>query len=298
MARPALVYDKLSSCPSNPAFDAALLRRYDRPGPRYTSYPTAPQFTPASTSRRCARRRARATATRSRGRCRSTCTCRSARARASTAAATASSPATGRARDAYLARLYREIALTRGDVRSRPRSGPAALRRRHAQLPVAGAVARGRRLRCAGSFHFADCATRDLSIELDPRFISPADVAELARRSASTAPAWACRISTRRCRPRSTASSRSRKRSRRDRCLPALRLPLGQRRPDLRPAEADVDGFARTLDTVIAARPDRLAVYGYAHLPELFKAQRQIDAARPARRRRPSSRCCSWRSRG
>ena len=26
------------------AFNAELLRRYDRPGPRYTSYPTAPQF--------------------------------------------------------------------------------------------------------------------------------------------------------------------------------------------------------------------------------------------------------------
>ena len=29
---------------ANPRFDAELLRRYDRPGPRYTSYPTAPQF--------------------------------------------------------------------------------------------------------------------------------------------------------------------------------------------------------------------------------------------------------------
>ncbi len=28
---------------------------------------------------------------------------------------------------------------------------------------------------------------------------------------------------------------------------------------------------------MIAARPDRLAVYGYAHLPNVFKAQRQID---------------------
>src|SRR5215469_9043695 len=27
------------------AFDAELLKRHDRPGPRYTSYPTAPQFT-------------------------------------------------------------------------------------------------------------------------------------------------------------------------------------------------------------------------------------------------------------
>ena len=25
-------------------FDAELLRRYDKPGPRYTSYPTAPAF--------------------------------------------------------------------------------------------------------------------------------------------------------------------------------------------------------------------------------------------------------------
>jgi oxygen-independent coproporphyrinogen-3 oxidase len=37
-------------------------------------------------------------------------------------------------------------------------------------------------------------------------------------------------------------------------------------------------GFATTLQTVIGARPDRIAVYGYAHLPQLFKAQRQIDA--------------------
>jgi oxygen-independent coproporphyrinogen III oxidase len=28
-----------------PPFDSELVKRYDRPGPRYTSYPTAPQFT-------------------------------------------------------------------------------------------------------------------------------------------------------------------------------------------------------------------------------------------------------------
>src|SRR5690606_392103 len=37
-----------------------------------------------------------------------------------------------------------------------------------------------------------------------------------------------------------------------------------------------LEGFGRTLDTVIDARPDRLAIYGYAHMPRLFKAQRQI----------------------
>lgn len=34
--------------------------------------------------------------------------------------------------------------------------------------------------------------------------------------------------------------------------------------------------FSLTLDRVIAMRPDRLAVYGYAHMPGAFKAQRQI----------------------
>jgi oxygen-independent coproporphyrinogen-3 oxidase len=37
--------------------------------------------------------------------------------------------------------------------------------------------------------------------------------------------------------------------------------------------------FSNTLDRVIAMRPDRLAVYGYAHMPALFKAQRQIPSA-------------------
>ncbi len=37
--------------------------------------------------------------------------------------------------------------------------------------------------------------------------------------------------------------------------------------------------FGATLDAAIALRPDRLAVYGYAHLPHLFKAQTRIDPA-------------------
>jgi len=37
-----------------------------------------------------------------------------------------------------------------------------------------------------------------------------------------------------------------------------------------------VNGFNRTLDRVIAASPDRLSIYNYAHLPSLFKPQRRI----------------------
>lgn len=39
-----------------------------------------------------------------------------------------------------------------------------------------------------------------------------------------------------------------------------------------------VASFNNTLDTVIDMRPDRFAVYNYAHLPERFKGQRMINA--------------------
>jgi oxygen-independent coproporphyrinogen-3 oxidase len=45
------------------------------------------------------------------------------------------------------------------------------------------------------------------------------------------------------------------------------------------------ESFAKTLAKIIEARPDRIAAYSYAHLPHLFKAQRQIkivDLVTPA----------------
>ncbi len=38
-----------------------------------------------------------------------------------------------------------------------------------------------------------------------------------------------------------------------------------------------VDSFARTLDKILAVAPERFSVFNYAHLPALFKTQRQID---------------------
>jgi oxygen-independent coproporphyrinogen-3 oxidase len=40
-----------------------------------------------------------------------------------------------------------------------------------------------------------------------------------------------------------------------------------------------VSGFSTTLDRVIAAAPDRIALYSYAHVPHLFKPQRRIAIA-------------------
>ncbi len=44
--------------------------------------------------------------------------------------------------------------------------------------------------------------------------------------------------------------------------------------------EQSVESFSKSLDTVIRIDPDRLAVYNYAHMPEMFKPQRRIDANR------------------
>ena len=40
-----------------------------------------------------------------------------------------------------------------------------------------------------------------------------------------------------------------------------------------------VAGFSRTVAEIVAQNPDRISVFNYAHLPELFKTQRQIDAS-------------------
>jgi oxygen-independent coproporphyrinogen-3 oxidase len=46
-----------------------------------------------------------------------------------------------------------------------------------------------------------------------------------------------------------------------------------------------VNSFGHTVDDIIAQGPDRVSVFNYAHLPDLFKTQRQIDPSalpRPA----------------
>jgi oxygen-independent coproporphyrinogen III oxidase len=40
-----------------------------------------------------------------------------------------------------------------------------------------------------------------------------------------------------------------------------------------------LDSFNATLDRVLALGPDRIALYAYAHLPQMFKSQRAIDEA-------------------
>ncbi len=258
-------------------FDPALLQRYDRPGPRYTSYPTAPQFSPAFGEAQL-----REAAQASNGDpiprrlslyvhvpfCLSPCFYCGCNRIITRDLARA---------DTYLARLYREIDLTAA-LFDRDREviqlhfgggtpnflSPAQLRE------VVDTLRR--------QFHFSDSPERDISIELDPRFISPADVAELAaigfNRASLGVQDFDPAVQEAVNRVQSVEQTLAVIDACRASGFRSVNVDLIYGLPKQNPA-----GFSRTLDTVVAARPDRIAVYSYAHLPDLFKAQKQIEAA-------------------
>ena len=261
---------------ANLAFDASLLRRYDRPGPRYTSYPTAPQFTPEfdeSALRKVARESNDDPIPRPLSIyvhvpfCTSPCFycgCNRVITRDRSLG------------EAYVARLDREIAMTAAmfdrdrDVVQLHFGGGTPNFLSPAQLrDVVAALRR--------DFHFADRHDSDLSIELDPRSLSPSDIADFATIGFNRAS-----LGVQDFDPAVQAAV-----NRVQTVEETLAIIEACRRYGLRSVNVDLiyglpkqtpGGFAKTLDTVIAARPDRLAVYGYAHLPQLFKPQRRVNA--------------------
>jgi oxygen-independent coproporphyrinogen-3 oxidase len=261
---------------TTPAFDAELLRRYDRPGPRYTSYPTAPQFTSSFGETEL-----REAAAASNGDpiprrlslyvhvpfCMSPCFycgCNRIITR---------DLARG---ETYLVRLYREIAMM-AQLFDRDREviqlhfgGGTPNFLSPVQLAEVVETLRSH-------FRFSGRRERDLSIELDPRFVTPADVIELARIGFNRAslgvqdfdPAVQAAVN----RIQSVEETVAIIDACREGGMRSVNVDLIYGLPKQSRA-----GFSKTLDTVVAARPDRLAVYSYAHLPEMFKAQRQINA--------------------
>jgi oxygen-independent coproporphyrinogen-3 oxidase len=257
------------------AFNADLLRRYDRPGPRYTSYPTAPQFHPGFGEREL-----RDVAATSNGDpiprrlslyvhvpfCASPCFycgCNRIITR---------DTARGQS---YLARLYREIALTAGlfdrdrEVIQLHFGGGTPNFLSPAQL---GEVVETLR----SHFRFSDSADRDISIELDPRFVSADDIATLAAFGFNRAsfgvqdfdPAVQQAVN----RIQSVEQTRAVVDACRANGFRSVNIDLIYGLPG-----QNAEAFARTLDIVADMRPDRVAVYGYAHMPHLFKPQKQID---------------------
>ena len=256
-------------------FDPDLLRRYDRPGPRYTSYPPAPQF---ATSFSAAEMVEQIELSNEDPIPRDLslylhipfcsspcfyCGCNRVITRDE------------RKGEAYLQSLLREIALTaplfdqdRAVVQLHLGGGtPNFLD--PAQM---GVLMNG----LGRHFNLAKSPDRDFSIELDPRFVTPADIKKLVSLGFNRASLGVQDFDPLVQRAVNRVQGVDQTIAIIDACadegMRSVNVDLIYGLP-----KQTLVGFARTLDAVIAVGPRRVAAYGYAHLPELFRAQRQIS---------------------
>ncbi len=260
-----------------PSVDIGVLGRYDYPGPRYTSYPTAPHFREdfgEEQLRRWAWRSNIQVSPRPLSLyvhvpyCFSPCFYCGCNRTISREAARG---------DHYVARLLQELRLIAPLFDSR---------RKVIQLHLGGGtpnfLSQTQLSRLfegiAGSFRLSRAAERDFSIELDPRHVHDGDVAMLAQlgfnRVSLGIQDFDRRVQQAVNRLQSVAETVAVIEACRRSGMRSVNIDLIYGLPLQTPA-----GFACTLDTVIAARPERVAAYGYAHMPAVFRAQRQIAAA-------------------
>ncbi len=256
-------------------FDLDLIRRYDQSGPRYTSYPTALEFTEAFADQSY-----RAACARSNGSGRPLslyfhipfcdtvcfyCACN----KIATKDRTLAPP--------YLDRLHRELALqaelfdSGRPVEQLHWGGGTPTFLSHDQMArLMDETRRG--------FSLADDGVGEYSIEIDPREADAATVTLLRRIGFNR-----MSLGVQDFEPR-VQQSVNRIQSE-DETLEVLEAA---RTEGFRSISVDliyglpfqtVESFLRTLERVVAFAPDRLSVFNYAHLPERFKPQRRINAA-------------------
>ena len=261
---------------STPIFDAELLRRYDRPGPRYTSYPTAPHFHGGYGEQEWKQTLRDSNDDPIPRRvslyvhvpfCTSPCFycgCNKIITR---------DKARG---EQYVELLKQEIARTGALIdRDRPviqlhfgGGTPNFL----SPSQLAGVIDS-----MASHFQLGQSSDRDYSIELDPRAISPDEIPALVEmgfnRASLGVQDFDPEVQKAVNRIQSVEQTEAVLAACREAGMSSLNVDLIYGLPKQRP-----DTFATTLDRVIGQRPSRIAVYGYAHLPQLFRPQRQINA--------------------
>ena len=256
------------------SFDADCMRRYDREGPRYTSYPTAQHFADglppnayelAAATSRGVQERQPLSAYVHIPFCSSPCFycgCNKIITRKLDRM------------DAYVGHLLSEISLRcrlfdRNRVVDQLHFGGGT----PTFLPVKSLIEIVERL--GRAFQLTNAADRDYSIEIDPRSVDPGSLQLLASIGFNRISLGVqdfdenVQRAVNRSQPHAmVATVYEAARSLKFRSINfdlIYGLPL-----------QTVASFGATLDRVVAMRPDRLAVYGYAHMPRLFKAQRQI----------------------
>ncbi|MRW93515.1 oxygen-independent coproporphyrinogen III oxidase [Duganella sp. FT80W] len=257
-------------------FDAALVRKLNQMGPRYTSYPTADRFSAdfGAADYRAAVARLDAAGDRVPLSlyvhipfCESLCYY-----------CGCNKIITQDRRKAveYLDYLGCEIAL---------QAGVLGARRQVEQLHFGGgtptylsdAQMDGLLDRLRAHFDFAPDAQGEFSIEVDPRTVTPARIATLRRQGFNRIslgiqdfdPVVQRAVN----RVQSYEQTLAVLHAARDCGFRSISVDLIYGLP-----LQSVASFAPTLDKVIATRPDRVAIYNYAHMPQLFKSQRLIRA--------------------
>lgn len=253
-------------------FDESLVRRYGGRGPRYTSYPTALQFDDAFGASDLQQH---ALASNEQGKplslyvhipfCRALCyycACNKIVTRNAGRVAT------------YMQRLARETEL---------QGALFDYDRKVEQLHFGGGTptyldAMQLRLlmgRLRRSFNFETSERREFSIEVDPRTVDTATMIVLAElgfnRLSLGIQDFDPKVQLAVNRMQSAEDVAALLEAARDLEFRSVSFDLIYGLP-----HQTVATFDRTLDQVIEMRPDRLAIYNYAHLPERFKGQRMI----------------------
>ncbi len=257
-------------------FDPELIRRYDASGPRYTSYPTAVQFHEGfgeADYRRCAEASHAVAPPRPLSLyfhipfCATLCFYCACNKVVTKNRALA---------EPYLKRLQGEIALQAelfapDRVVDQLHWGGGTPTFLSAQQMGALMAETARR------FRLRDDDGGDYSIELDPRTVDAGTVALLRElgfnRVSIGVQDFDPDVQRAVNRIQSEAQTRAVIDAARARGFGSVNLDLIYGLP-----HQSVASFERTLEKVLALRPDRLAVYNYAHLPERFKPQRRIRA--------------------
>jgi oxygen-independent coproporphyrinogen-3 oxidase len=255
----------------------SLLRRFDAPGPRYTSYPTADHFAEAFGAADCLRELSQ----RAHGPwvsgpaplsvyvhipfCESVCYyC------ACNKVVTKHHERAGE----YLAALETELGLVRNAL------GSAQV---VSQLHFGGGSptflsdAELDRVMLALRRGFRIAGNAEISIEIDPRTVTAARLAHLRRlgmnRLSFGVQDFDARVQQAVHRVQPFDSVRELMGSARDLGFRSINADLIYGLP-----KQTTDTFARTVEQIAELAPDRIALYAYAHLPQRFKPQRRIVA--------------------
>ena len=255
------------------SFDSDLIRKYDHFGPRYTSYPTADRFSEAFTAKHLVD------------------------ALLSNQAAGVPQPLSLYVHIPFCSTICYYCACNKVVTKDHGRSAKYIryLGKEVAILaPLVNREAPVRQLHWGGGTptflsademtllmrilrdHFTFERDAELSIEIDPRKTSAADVTSLAQlgfnRMSLGVQDFDSAVQSAINRVQSEAESRAVLDAARANGFRSVNVDLIYGLP-----RQTVPGFRTTLDRVIRAAPDRIALYSYAHVPHLFKPQRRIS---------------------